>query len=186
MGSVLTNAVAMVSEVPNEINNCNLSKFFKVVTTANISGDIEIIALKSSTPGNIIDINTIEDAKLENNQKYIFKEINLSLLNTDGSQAIDYTSYIEVPGNENTSEYLRILVKDGNGTRALYYYQVQNNSVSKPGYKQFTIVNPKEGSQHLQYTVGEILGFSQIKNGNVFENLSDNLDSSDGLQLETV
>lgn len=185
-GSVLTNAVAMVSEVPNEINNCNLSKFFKVVTTSNISGHIEIVALKSSTPGNIIGINTIEDAKLERNQDFLFKEISLDLLNTDDSQAIDYTSYIEVPGNENTSEYLRILVKDGNGTRALNYYQVTNNSVSKPGYKQFSIVNPKDGSQHLQYTVGEILGFSQIKNGNVFEDLSDNLDSSDGLQLEDV
>lgn len=185
-GSVLTNAVAMVSDVPNEINNCNLSKFFKVVTTANISGHIEIVALKSSTPGNIIGINTIEDAKLERNQNFLFKEISLDLLNTDNSQSIDYTSYIEVPGNENTSEYLRILVKDGNGTRALNYYQVTNNSVSKPGYKQFSIVNPKDGSQHLQYTVGEILEFSQIKNGNVFEDLSDNLDSSDGLQLEDV
>jgi hypothetical protein len=126
----------MVSEVPNEINNCNLSKFFKVVTTANISGHIEIVALKSSTPGNILGINTIEDAKLERNQDFLFKEISLDLLNTDDSQAIDYTSYIEVPGNENTSEYLRILVKDGNGTRALNYYQpITNTNISKPGYK---------------------------------------------------
>lgn len=187
-GSVLTNAVAMVSEVPNEINNCNLSKFFKVVTTANISGHVEIVALKSSTPGNIIGISTIADAKLERNAQYLFKEISLDLLNTDESQNIDYTSYIEIPGNEDTSEYLRILIQDGTGTRALNYYQVQNTSVSKPGYKQFSIVNPKEGSQHLQCTIGEILGFSQIKNGNVFnkEELNAALDSSDGLQLENV
>ena len=181
--SALRDAVAMVSEVPNEINNCNLSKFFKVVTTANISGNIEIVALKSSNPGNIIGINTIEDAKAS---PYLFKEISLSLLNTDESQNIAYTSYIEVPGSEDTTEYLRILVKDGTGTRQLNYYQVLNNSVSKPGYKAFTIVNPKEGSAHLQYTQGELLSFSQISNGNVFTDLSDDLDSSDGLQLETV
>jgi hypothetical protein len=46
----LPGAVAMVSEVPNTIDNCNLSKFFKVITTANLSGDIEIVALKSPTP----------------------------------------------------------------------------------------------------------------------------------------
>jgi hypothetical protein len=38
----------------------------------------------------------------------------------------------------------------------------------------------------LQYTVGEILGFSQISNGNFFTDLNNNLDSSDGLQLENV
>ena len=182
-GSELKDAVAMVSEVPDVIDNCNLSKFFKVVTTANISGDIEIVALKSSTPGNIIGINTIEQAK---QSQYLFKEINLSLLSTDESQAIDYTSYIEVPGNENTNEYLKILVKDGTGVRALNYYQLLNNTPSKPAYKTITISNPKEGSTHLQYTVGEILGFSQISNGNFFTDLSDDLDSSDGLQLETV
>ena len=184
--SALVNAVAMVSEVPDEISNCNLSKFFKVVTTANISGNIEIVALKSTTPGNIIGINTIEDAKSEANQKYLFKEISLDLLNTDDSQKIDYTSYIEVPENEDTSEYLRILVKDGNGVRALNYYQVVNNTPSKATYKTINIVNPKEGSEHLQYTKGELLNFSQITNGNVFTDLSDDLDDSDGLQLESV
>jgi hypothetical protein len=181
--SVLKDAVAMVSEVPDEINNCNLSKFFKVVTTANISGDVEIVALKSSTPGNIIGINTIEQAK---QSPYLFKEISLNLLSTDASQSIDYTSYIEVPGDENTTEYLKILVKDGTGVRALNYYQLLNNNPYKPAYKTITIVNPKEGSKHLQYTVGEILGFSQISNGNFFTDLSYNLDSSDGLQLENI
>lgn len=181
--STLRDAVAMVSEVPNEINNCNLSKFFKVVTTANISGNIEIVALKSSNPGNIRGITTIEDAKVS---PYLFKEISLTLLNTDESQKIDYTSYIEVPGNENTTEYLCILVKNGTSTKQLNYYQVLNNSVSKSNYKAFTIVNPKEGSTHLQYTQGELLSFSQISNGNLFTNLSDDLDSSDGLQLEKV
>ena len=182
-GSELKDAVAMVSEVPDVIDNCNLSKFFKVVTTANISGDIEIVALKSSSPGNIIGINTIEQAK---QSPYLFKEISLSLLSTDVSQAIDYTSYIEVPGNDNTNEYLKILVKDGTGVRALNYYQLLNNTPSKPAYKTITISNPKEGSTHLQYTVGEIIGFSQISNGNFFTDLSDELDSADGLQLETV
>lgn len=181
--STLVNAVAMVSEVPDEINNCNLSKFFKVVTTANISGHIEIVALKSSTPGNIIGINTIEDAKASS---YVFKEISLDLLNTDESQKIDYTSYIEVVGNNDTTEYLRILVSDGNGVRALNYYQLSNNAPTKATYKTITIVNPKEGSTHLQHTVGSILDFSQISNGNVFTDLSDDLDDSDGLQLETV
>jgi hypothetical protein len=58
---------------------------------------------------------------------------------------------------------------------------VVNNTPSKPVYKTITISNPKEGSTHLQYTVGNILGFSQISNGNFFTDLSDNLDSSDGL-----
>ena len=182
-GSELRDAIAMVSEVPNEINNCNLSKFFKVVTTDKLSGNIEIVALKSSTPGNIIGIKTIDQAKAS---QYLFKEISLSLLSTDPSQAIDYTSYIEVPGNENTTEYLKIIIKDGNGERELFYYQLANNAPTKPAYKLITIVNPKEGSTHLQYTVGEILGFSQISNGNFFTDLGDNMDSSDGLQLENV
>lgn len=181
--SILKNAIAMVSEVPNEIPNCNLSKFFKVVTTANISGDVEIVALKGTT-SQVNGINTIEAAKAS---KYLFKEISLSLLSTDASQSIDYTSYIEVAGNENTSETLKILIKDGNGTtRALNFYQASGSTPSLRTYKTIEIVNPKEGSSHLQYTSGEILGFSQISNGNVWTDLSPNLDSSDGLQLETV
>jgi hypothetical protein len=73
----------MISEVPNEINNCNLSKFFKVITTSYLSGNIEIIALKSSSPGNIINIKTFEQAK--ENEEFIFKEISLNLLSTDDS-----------------------------------------------------------------------------------------------------
>ena len=184
--SALTDAVAMISEVPNEINNCNLSKFFKVVTTSYLSGNIEIVALKSSTLGNIINIKTLEQARSKENEEFLFKEISLNLLSTDDSQKIDYTSYIEIPGNEDSSVYLKILVKDGKGTRALSFYQVSNNSVTKPEYKTINIVNPKEGSIHLQYSPGEILSFSQISNGNVFQDLNKNLDSSDGLQLENV
>ena len=181
--STLKNAIAMVSEVPNEIPNCNLSKFFKVVTTANISGNIEIVALKGTT-SNVNGINTIEAAKVS---KYLFKEINLTLLSTDPSQSIDYTSYIEVAGNENTSETLKILIRDGNGiTRALNFYQASSGNPSLRTYKTIEIINPKEGSSHLQYSVGEILGFSQISNGNVWTDLSSDLDNSDGLQLETV
>ena len=181
--SILTDAVAMVSEVPNEIDNCNLSKFFKVITTDYLSGNIEIIALKSTNYSNLVNINTIEAAK---NSKFLFKEINLSLLSTDPSQKIDYTSYIEVSGNEDSTEYLKILIKDGSGSvRTANYYQY-TNSISKPSYKTITIKNPKEGSQHLQHTVGSILNFSQISNGNFFTDLSTNLDSSDGFQLESV
>lgn len=182
--SKLTDAIAMVTEVPDEISNCNLSKFFKVVTTDKLSGNIEIVALKSSNQGNIYNINSIEEAKAS---PYLFKEISLSLLNTDPSQTIDYTSYIEIPGNVDTTEYLKILVKNGNGdVKSLDYFQVVSNSVGMSSYKRITIKNPTEGSEHLQYTKGEILGFSQMSNGNVFTGLNPNLDSSDGLQLETV
>lgn len=180
--SVLSDAVAMVSEVPNEIDNCNLSKFFKVITTANLSGNIEIIALKSSVYSNIVNINTIEAAKVS---KYLFKEISLSLLSTDPSKKVDYTSYIEVPGNEDSTEYLKILIKDGTGVRTTNYYSY-TNTIGRSSYKNITIKNPKDGSTHLQHTVGSILDFSQISNGNFFTDLNPNLDSSDGLQLETV
>ena len=184
--SSLKDAVAMITEVPDEILNCDLSKFFKVVTTKNLSGKIEIIALKSSNLINIININSLEDARLEKNEKYKFKEISLDLLSTDDSQKIDYTSYIEIPGNENTSEYLKILIKDGTGVRSLNYYQLSSGSVQYYTYKQINVLNPKEGSTHLQYTPGEIIGFSQINNGNLFTDLSESLDDSDGLQLETI
>lgn len=181
--SKLKDAVAMVSEVPDYISNCNLSKFFKVVTTDYISGDIEIVALKSSRATDITAIKDMETAKAS---KYLFKEINISLLSTDAGKPIDYTSYIEVPGDADTTEYLRILIKDGTGLRALNYYTSRNNSVNRNEYKTISIINPKEGSTHLQYTTGELLGFSQISNGNVFTDLSDKLDSSDGLQLENI
>ena len=182
--STLTDAIAMVSEVPNEIDNCNLSKFFKVITTDKLSGNIEIVALKSSNYSNLANINTIEAAK---SSRFLFKEISLNLLSTDPSQKIDYTSYIEVTGNEDSTEYLKILIKDGSPVpiRTTSYYQY-TNSISKPSYKTITIKNPKEGSSHLQHTVGSILDFSQISNGNFFTDLSPNLDSADGLQLESV
>lgn len=179
--SELNKAVAMVTEVPDEINNCNLSKFFKVVTTSNLSGDVEVVALKSSTLSSINSINTIEAAK---NSDYLFKEVSFSLLNTDPSKAIDYTSYIEVPGNNDSTEYLKILIKDGTGERSTGYFTVVNNNPRLRSYKQISIINLKEGSEHLQYTKGELLNFSQITNGNVFTDLSPNLDESDGLQLE--
>jgi hypothetical protein len=81
---------------------------------------------------------------------------------------------------------LKILVKDGLGVRTLNYFQLVNNNPSRAAYKNITITNPKEGSTHLQYTVGDLLKFSQISNGNFFTDLSDDLDSADGLQLEDV
>jgi hypothetical protein len=73
----------MVSEVPDSIDNCNLSKFFKVITTNYLSGSIEIVALKDTTLTRIYNIGTIADARKEENSDLIFKEINLTLLNTD-------------------------------------------------------------------------------------------------------
>ena len=182
--SALIDAVAMVSEVPDTISNCNLSKFFRVVHTDKISGNIEIVALKSSSQTSLAAIKTMEDARAS---KYVFKEINMSLLSTDESgTGVEYTSYIEVPGNEDTTEYLKIMVKDGTGTRSLYYYNSGNNTIKRADYKTISVTNPKEGSVHLQYTTGELLGFSQISNGNVFTDLSDSMDSSDGLQLESI
>ena len=72
LNSSLTSAVAMVTEVPDEISNCNLSKFFKVITSDKISGSIDIVALKDSNAGNLIGIKTIEQAKSAQNQKYLF------------------------------------------------------------------------------------------------------------------
>ena len=41
-------ALALVTEVPNTINNCDMSRLFKVITTDKISGDIEIVVIKSN------------------------------------------------------------------------------------------------------------------------------------------
>lgn len=186
--STLQNAIAMVTEVPNEISNCNLSKFFTVVTTSNLSGNIEIVALKSSVASNISTINTIEDAKKSN---FLFKEISLNLLSTDVSEEIPYTSYIEIPTEYDTTEYLKILIKDGSGpngtlqTRALNYFSISNNSVRMLNFQTIKIVNPNNALD-LQYSKGEILNFSQISNGNFFTDLNPNLDSSDGIQLEQL
>lgn len=180
-GSNLSEALAIISEVPDEINNCDLSKFFKVTTTNKLSGNINIVALKSNNIGNITTIKSIEDAK---KSKYLFKEINLDLINTDESQKMDYFGYIEVSGE--SSEYLKILISNGKTTEELKYYAVNSQgTVTQLTYKTISIVDPKEGSSHLQYTKGEILNFSQISNGNVFTELSNNLDDSDGFQLES-
>lgn len=181
--SVLQNALAVISEIPDEIQNCNLSKFFKVITTSKLSGEIEIVALKSDNVSNIISINSIEDAKKSN---YLFKEIKLSLLNTDESKIINYTSYIETPGTDDSEQYIKIIIKQGNKEEILKHYVIKNNSPAQDIYKPIKIINPDEGSEHLQYTKGEILNFSQISNGNFFENLNSDLDVSDGLQLETI
>ena len=55
-------ATALVTNVPNEINNCDTSELFRVVTTDKKQGDVKIIVLKSNNLGNIVNINTIEDA----------------------------------------------------------------------------------------------------------------------------
>ena len=52
------NATALVTAVPNEINNCDTSELFRVVTTDRKQGDVKIIVLKSNNLGNIVNINT--------------------------------------------------------------------------------------------------------------------------------
>jgi hypothetical protein len=55
---------------------------FRVATTDKLQGDVQIVVLKSSNLGDIIGIKNIEEALAS---KYMFKEITLSLRNTDSN-----------------------------------------------------------------------------------------------------
>ena len=181
----LTSAVATITNVPNSISNCNLSKFFTIITTSYISGVIDIVAVKSSKRPNVSNITTVEQARAS---EYLFQDVTLELLNTDKGDPVDYTSYIEVPSSGNTEEYLKIIIRTGGVDKELGFFTYANNQVGFSTIRTITIINPTndEYAQQLQYTKGEILNFSQISNGNFFTDLNSNLDSSDGLQLEKV
>ena len=177
-------ALALVTEVPNTINNCDMSRLFKVITTDKISGDIEIVVIKSNNQSEISNINTIEAAKKANP----FKEIYMSMLASDESSKLDYTSYIEIPNVTNAKTFIKVFVKDWqNQGEAVNYFEFGTTVTYRP-FKTISIVDPTGGSEHLQYTKGSILDFSQISNGNVFnsEELNPDLNVSNGLQVETT
>ena len=179
--SNLKDSKALVTAIPNQINNCDTSTLFKVITTDKLQGNIKVIVLKSSILGDLIEIDTIEKALKSN---FIFKEIELNLNNTDPSQKLEYNSYIEV--NSDSSEYLRIITSNESETNiSKFYIRTNVNSATLVQYKEIDIINPKNGIDHLIATQGSILNFSQINNGNVFTDLHENLDMSDGIQLET-
>jgi hypothetical protein len=140
------NATALVTAVPNEINNCDTSELFRVVTTDRKQGDVKIIVLKSNNLGNIVNINTIEDALTK--KDLIFKEINLSLNATDEKQVIEYKSYIEVPSS--SSDFIKIITT-GN-TKSKFYIRRAVNEVTFNEYKEIKINNPKGGTAHLVAT----------------------------------
>ena len=184
-------ARALVTEVPDTIYNCNMSRLFKVVTTNKISGNIEIIVLKSDNQKDLNNITTIEEAK----KASPFKEIYLTLLESDNGENLDYTSYIEIPNTSTTStevkSYIKVFIKDDNSTSSntSQFFSLSNTgSVQYRNFKSVTIIEPEGGSKYLQYTKGEILDFSQISNGNVFntDELNPDLNISNGLQVESV
>lgn len=179
--SQLSTAVALVTAVPDYINNCDTSRLFQLVTTEYLQGNIRVVVLKSNRLGNIAIINSIEQAI---NSEYVFKDITLNLNITDKSQAINYNSYIEVESA--STEYIRVLTSNGQQTVASTFYKRSTAStINSFGYKTIEVVNPKNGTSHLTAIKGAILDFSQINNGNVFTDLNPNMDSSDGFQLET-
>lgn len=179
--SKLEFANGLVTAVPDTINNCDVSQLFNVVTTDKLQGNVQIIVLKSNNIQDIAGIRTIEAAK---SSPHIFKDITLNLNNTDKSEKISYKSYVEV--NTNSSDYLKIFTNSGSTVNiSKFYIRTNQNSVTIVDYKQIKIINPKNGIEHLTSTLGSILNFSQINNGNVFTNLSETLDDSAGLQLET-
>ena len=181
-------ARAIVTEIPDTINNCNMSRLFKVVTTNKISGNIEIVVLKSNSQNELSKVTTIESAKQSN---YLFKEIYLSLLESDESTKLDYTSYIEIPNVNAATTYIKVFIKDDNSntTTISNYFSLSSTGVIqyRPN-KAISIVEPEGGSQHLQHIKGAILDFSQINNGNVFntDELNSDLNISNGLQVESV
>lgn len=171
---------ALVTAVPNTIFNCDTSPLFTIVTTDRLQGDAHIIVLKSSNLGEIINISTIEEALKY--PKLCFKEIQLSLTTADKTNKKIYKSYIEV--NSTTTEFIRVLMKSGENTKICQFFYRNNTGVGCTNYKNLNIINPKNGVSHLIATPGAILNFSQISNGNVFENLNPLLDEADGLQIE--
>lgn len=176
-------ASAVVCNIPTQVSNCDLATFFQVVTTDCVPGDVEIIVLKSSSLSNISSIQTLDAAR---QSSYKFKEVNLSLLNTDTSKPIDYTSYIEVDTDSTVTEYLKVFINDGLGFRAQGSYVLQAGNPTLQRFQTISINSPAEGSEQYRYTKGAILNFSQISNGDVFTNLNPILDSSNGIQLEQI
>ncbi len=178
--SELNQALAVVTAIPNQIYNCDTAKLFEVTTTDKKQGNIRIVVLKSNKLGNIINLNTIEEAI---SSDYVFKDISLTLNASDPSQELIYNTYVEVQSE--VSDYLRVITSNGTASTISQFYIRGIDSIQTIQYKEITVVNPVNGISHLTATTGSILNFSQINNGNLFTDLNPELDESDGIQLET-
>ena len=177
--SELDQAIALATSIPNSINNCDSSKLFTVVTTDKIYGTAKVVVVKSSSLGNLMGLNSYEDAV---NSNYVFKEVEFNLQKDDSSKKEDYNTYIEVEG-ANAEEYIRVFSNNSN-TSSTFYSRNVNGGIDLIHYKKIGIINPKNGVSHLLPVSNAILNFTQVNAGNVFTDLNPNLDESDGLQYE--
>ena len=194
-------ATVAISNVPNEVYNCDSANLFTIQTTDQMQGDITIYVYKSSKPGDLVNIQTTSKTNQltyylgTQMSKFLYKTIPYSLNGAEGAATEAYYSYLEMNNvtENNNKIYLAFVIQQGsNESNAIVskFLVPNGNMIQSSAVRTITILNPAEVSE-LLHTSGAIIDYSQISANNVIprlgyslfdkSNLHPNIDSTDGV-----
>lgn len=194
-------ATVAISNVPNEVYNCDSANLFTIQTTDQMQGDITIYVYKSSKPGDLVNIQTTSKTNQltyylgTQMSKFLYKTIPYSLNGAEGAATEAYYSYLEMNNvtENNNKIYLAFVIQQGSNesNAVVSKFLVPNgNIIQSSAVRTITILNPAEVSE-LLHTSGAIIDYSQISTNNVIprlgyslfdkSNLHPNIDSTDGV-----
>ena len=194
-------ATVAISNVPNEVYNCDSANLFTIQTTDQMQGDITIYVYKSSKPGDLVNIQTTSKTNQltyylgTQMSKFLYKTIPYSLNGAEGAATEAYYSYLEMNNvtENNNKIYLAFVIQQGSNesNAVVSKFLVPNgNMIQSSAVRTITILNPDEVSE-LLYTSGAIIDYSQISANNIIprlgyslfdkSNLHPNIDSTDGV-----
>ena len=194
-------ATVAISNVPNEVYNCDSANLFTIQTTDQMQGDITIYVYKSSKPGDLVNIQTTSKTNQltyylgTQMSKFLYKTIPYSLNGAEGAATEAYYSYLEMNNvtENNNKIYLAFVIQQGSNesNAVVSKFLVPNgNMIQSSAVRTITILNPAEVSE-LLHTSGAIIDYSQISANNVIprlgyslfdkSNLHPNIDSTDGV-----
>ena len=194
-------ATVAISNVPNEVYNCDSANLFTIQTTDQMQGDITIYVYKSSKPGDLVNIQTTSKTNQltyylgTQMSKFLYKTIPYSLNGAEEAATEAYYSYLEMNNvtENNNKIYLAFVIQQGSNesNAVVSKFLVPNgNMIQSSAVRTITILNPDEVSE-LLYTSGAIIDYSQISANNIIprlgyslfdkSNLHPNIDSTDGV-----
>ena len=194
-------ATVAISNVPNEVYNCDSANLFTIQTTDQMQGDITIYVYKSSKPGDLVNIQTTSKTNQltyylgTQMSKFLYKTIPYSLNGAEGAATEAYYSYLEMNNvtENNNKIYLAFVIQQGSNesNAVVSKFLVPNgNMIQSSAVRTITILNPAEVSE-LLHTSGAIIDYSQISANNIIprlgyslfdkSNLHPNIDSTDGV-----
>ena len=194
-------ATVAISNVPNEVYNCDSANLFTIQTTDQMQGDITIYVYKSSKPGDLVNIQTTSKTNQltyylgTQMSKFLYKTIPYSLNGAEEAATEAYYSYLEMNNvtENNNKIYLAFVIQQGSNesNAVVSKFLVPNgNMIQSSAVRTITILNPAEVSE-LLHTSGAIIDYSQISANNIIprlgyslfdkSNLHPNIDSTDGV-----